>query len=155
MGNILTEIAYKIGIGRKKSKVLFFGANRRLRIFHKEIDGKTKKLIFSSDPEKAIFENRKITTQPFLDDSTNQPVYVVFEGVPNTFDIDGFMNRNATSEQDDLMRAMDIELGKALAQNMDASSLDKKQILLFVIVAMNALILAAIYLVITAIDKIA
>ena len=143
MGNRINRFLNKIGIFRKRAKVIILGKNHRVTEVYKKIAKDANKLVFTKDPVKGVVDNIEIDSQPIKDDSTNQLTYFVIEGENKTVDPYSWAIRR--SEQDDLMMNTAFERGREVERAFrEDKPIDKK--MLYMVVVMIAVMLVNIVL---------
>jgi hypothetical protein len=152
MGNILNDLLYKLGIGRKNAEVFVLTQNNRLKRQYKEVS-KDRTLVFKHGKLDAIKENPKVTGMPLRDDSTNRPCYLVIEGIPGTFDIQRFMSEQTTNQNDDLTASTMLQLGQDIErQRYLEMNWDKK--LLYMMIFIGCLMVIQIVMLYTVLEAV-
>lgn len=138
MGNRFNRFLNKIGLFKKRAKVIVLGKNHRVKEVYRHIAKKDNKLVFTKDPVKGVTENIEIDSQPIKDDSTNQLTFFIIEGENRTVDPYAWATRR--SEQDDLMMNTAFERGREVERAFrEDKPVDKK--LMYLVVVLIAVML--------------
>lgn len=145
MGNRIQRVLAWLRLFKKRPRLYTITKTGRLLERYKKIDRKQDKLIFTTDPIKAITENVDITCSPLKDDATERHIYFHFEGETKTIDL--FGQKTKRSESDDLALAAAFDRGREFERTYQEDRVqDKKIIYLFIgLIFLNLAILVLVW----------